>query len=133
MPKDNREVIRGLSVVGEDGKQKTYIDVDEISANFTQEELDGFITREILSGNWTSAKLSAALEIGDASTGSQTSEPPSESATGYKQSDLEKENKPNLLGIVDELNTKGFSIEVAQADTKATIIQAIMSAEGNKQ
>lgn len=56
MPKDNREVLRGLTVV-EDGKQKTFTDIDEISAFFTQEELDGFVKREILSGEWKSTKL----------------------------------------------------------------------------
>lgn len=56
MPKDNREVLRGLSIL-EGDKQKTFTDIDEISAFFTQQELDGFVKREILSGDWKSTKL----------------------------------------------------------------------------
>lgn len=56
MAKDTREVIRGIGLSDDAGKYRTIKDPDELAGMYSQAELDAFVEKGILSGEWVSSK-----------------------------------------------------------------------------
>ena len=125
MPKDNREILYAIRTnVDEQNPRgrvfKSEDDFDAISSTFTQSELDGFVERGVLSGDWKSTAKKA-----------ETAEETTKKKVVYVESELLKlrdtkgEGKARLVEIARALGVKA----IPDSMSNRVIINKILEAQ----